>query len=82
MSPQFLISLSSLNSKKNQTDENKRNETSRRLDLQERCHGIPELQNHTDESILKRLCDEFKNRTNWSKGIYHFKQLNTGIGAK
>ena len=82
MSPKFSIPLSSLNSNKIQTDENKRNETSRRLDLQERRHGIPELQNHSDESILKRLFAEFKNRTNWSKGIYHFKQLNTGIGAK
>ena len=27
--------------------------------------------------FLKDYSHEFKNRTNWSKGIYHFKQLNT-----
>ena len=60
-----------MNSNKIQTDENKRNETSRGLDLETRCYGIPELQNYTDESILKGLFAESKNRTNWPKGIYH-----------
>ena len=48
--------LSSLNANKIQKDENKRNQTNRGLDIETRCHGIPQLQNHTDESIFKRLC--------------------------